>query len=169
MPAATVTASFWDTESSGQSGSAAGTGKTTSEMKSAPTFSAAGWDLAGESTNGSEDYWDLDTGGEINAGYPFLDWENGTDTALPVELAYFTAEQEGGKVILTWRTETETENTAFRIRRNGEMIARIEGAGTTSEPQEYRHTDHYVIPGRSYTYLLADVNYQGKETKHPEA
>ncbi|MFO7840622.1 MAG: LamG-like jellyroll fold domain-containing protein [Fidelibacterota bacterium] len=168
MPGASVTASFWDTESSGQSGSAAGTGKTTSEMKSAATFEAAGWDLAGESANGTEDYWDLDTGGEINAGYPFLDWENGTETALPVELADFGAEARQGKVVVTWRTESETENAAFRIYRDGVMIGELEGAGTTSEPQNYHYTDNYVIPGKTYTYDLADISIANAEYRHTD-
>ncbi|PYI53364.1 S-layer homology domain-containing protein [Paenibacillus flagellatus] len=38
-----VSNSFWDTESSGRSTSAGGTGKTTSEMMSKATYTAAGW------------------------------------------------------------------------------------------------------------------------------
>ena len=50
----TVTGSFWDTDTSGQSTSAGGAGKTTAEMTLAATFTAAGWsavnwDLAGGS------------------------------------------------------------------------------------------------------------------------
>ena len=37
--------SFWDTTTSGQSGSAAGTGKTTAQMKSPSTFTSAGWNF----------------------------------------------------------------------------------------------------------------------------
>ncbi|MDZ7797004.1 MAG: T9SS type A sorting domain-containing protein [Candidatus Marinimicrobia bacterium] len=70
---------------------------------------------------------------------------------------------------MSWVTESETENLAFRIYRDGEMIAELQGAGTTSEPQNYTYIDHYVIPGRTYTYVLADVDLQSKETKHPEA
>ncbi len=39
----TTTNSFWDTETSGQAASDGGTGKTTAEMKTAPTFISAGW------------------------------------------------------------------------------------------------------------------------------
>ncbi len=39
-----ITAGFWDTQTSGQSSSAAGTGKTTTEMKTPATFTADGWD-----------------------------------------------------------------------------------------------------------------------------
>ncbi|MDP6770694.1 MAG: fibronectin type III domain-containing protein, partial [Anaerolineales bacterium] len=75
-----INASFWDTESSGKStgigsGTTTGvTGKTTSEMKTLSTFTDAGWDFIGESTNGSNDYWTID--GTNNDGYPYLSWQD---------------------------------------------------------------------------------------------
>jgi filamentous hemagglutinin family protein len=39
-----ITDSFWDTQTSGQAGSAGGTGRTTLQMKTAATFTGAGWD-----------------------------------------------------------------------------------------------------------------------------
>lgn len=41
----TVTACFWDVNSSGQPTSAGGTGKTTAEMKTLSTFTSAGWNF----------------------------------------------------------------------------------------------------------------------------
>jgi hypothetical protein len=41
----TLTNCFWDKETSSQTTSAGGTGKTTSEMKTRSTFTSAGWDL----------------------------------------------------------------------------------------------------------------------------
>jgi hypothetical protein len=67
----TVTASFWDIETSGQTTSAGGTGKTTAEMQTASTFLEAGWDFVGESENGTEDIWDIFEG----VDYPKLTWE----------------------------------------------------------------------------------------------
>ena len=58
----TTTASFWDIETSGQSNSAGGMGKTTAEMQTASTF--VGW--------GCEPVWTIDEG----ADYPRLAWEN---------------------------------------------------------------------------------------------
>jgi len=58
----TVSNSFWDTETSGQSTSGGGTGKTTVEMKTQLTFTIAGWDF----TN----IWAMNAG--INDGYSFL-------------------------------------------------------------------------------------------------
>jgi hypothetical protein len=53
----TVSNSFWDKETSGMTGSAGGTGKTTVQMKNPDTFLNASWDLVGETTNGSDDIW----------------------------------------------------------------------------------------------------------------
>ncbi|WP_211310101.1 beta strand repeat-containing protein, partial [Aquicella lusitana] len=48
-----VTNSFWDTETSGQSTSFGGTGKTTAEMMSATTFSTPGWSIASTGFTGA--------------------------------------------------------------------------------------------------------------------
>jgi hypothetical protein len=63
--------SFWDTETSGQTTSAGGTPKTTAEMQMASTFTDAGWDFFGETTNGTDDIWFVDEG----VDYPRLWWE----------------------------------------------------------------------------------------------
>jgi hypothetical protein len=70
-----VTASFWDTQTSGQTRSAAGTGKTTAEMEQATTFLEAGWDFGGETANGI--WWIF--GGK---DYPRLGWQYGRALAL---------------------------------------------------------------------------------------
>jgi hypothetical protein len=67
----TVTACFWDIQTSGQAKSAGGTGKTTAEMQTAKTFLDAGWDFVGETKNGTEDIWKIAEG----LGYPRLSWE----------------------------------------------------------------------------------------------
>jgi len=74
-----ATNSFWDTEISGISTSAGGTGKTTAEMQDVATYTSLEtvgleepWDFVGNPFDdiGNEDYWDIDD--EINDGYPFL-------------------------------------------------------------------------------------------------
>jgi hypothetical protein len=67
----TVTACFWDIQTSGQATSAGGAGKTTAEMQTASTFLEAGWDFVGETANGSEDIWKI----AECLGYPRLWWE----------------------------------------------------------------------------------------------
>jgi len=66
-----VTACFWDIETSGQTMSAGGTGKTTAKMQTAKTFLDAGWDFVDETANGTEDIWWILEGQD----YPHLWWE----------------------------------------------------------------------------------------------
>ncbi|MDI6448074.1 GLUG motif-containing protein [Anaerobaca lacustris] len=66
-----VTNCLWDIETSGQTASYGGTGKTTAEMQTARTFLDAGWDFVGETANGGEDIWKIAEG----LGYPRLAWE----------------------------------------------------------------------------------------------
>ncbi|MCH9023413.1 MAG: hypothetical protein IID32_11725, partial [Planctomycetes bacterium] len=68
----TVGDSFWDMDTSGQASSAGGTGKTTAEMQTVATFTDAGWDFVGETTNGIEDIWRMCTDG---VDYPRLTWQ----------------------------------------------------------------------------------------------
>jgi len=69
----TVAKCFWDTQTSGQSKSAGGTGKTTAEMKTGTTFLDVGWDFVGETKNGTEDIWWILEGKD----YPRLSWQYG--------------------------------------------------------------------------------------------
>ena len=71
----TINNSFWNTQTSGQSSSGGGTGKTTTQMKTLSTFINDGWDFAGETVNGSNDYWVKDTLEIKNNGYPYLEWQ----------------------------------------------------------------------------------------------
>jgi len=76
----TVSNSFWDTQTSKQATSAAGTGKTTENMKNVRTYTdntwsvglTTPWDFVGNpyDDNGNEDIWNINPA--INNGYPFL-------------------------------------------------------------------------------------------------
>ena len=68
-----VAASFWDIQTSGQTTSAGGEGKTTVKMQTASTFLEAGWDFIDETANGTEDIWWLLEG----QCYPRLLWQYG--------------------------------------------------------------------------------------------
>jgi hypothetical protein len=70
----TVSDSFWDIQTSGQATSAGGTGKTTAQMKSVPTFSGADWNItavANPSSRNPSYIWNIADG----VTYPFLSWE----------------------------------------------------------------------------------------------
>lgn len=68
-----VISSFWDMQTSGQTTSAVGVGKTTDQMRDIQTYLDAGWDFVGETENGTEDIWWIDEGKD----YPRLWWESG--------------------------------------------------------------------------------------------
>ncbi|HOK67283.1 MAG TPA: hypothetical protein PK054_01675 [Anaerohalosphaeraceae bacterium] len=63
---------FWDIQTSGQTISADGIGKTTAQMKTLSTFTSAGWDFTNETANGTDDIWRMCTDG---VDYPRLNWE----------------------------------------------------------------------------------------------
>ena len=63
--------SFWDIQTSGQTGSGGGTALTTAEMQTANTFLEAGWDFVGETENGPNDVWKIVEG----QTYPLLSWQ----------------------------------------------------------------------------------------------
>jgi len=73
-----VSDSFWDMETSGQTISGGGTGKTTAEMQIAVTFLDAGWDFVDETENGTDDIWWILEGQD----YPRLWWERIKDDSV---------------------------------------------------------------------------------------
>ncbi len=74
MNYATVRNSFWDTETSGQSTSAGGTGKNTTEMQDITTFSVVGWNIIAVGLNETNPAytWNIVN----NVTYPFLSWQS---------------------------------------------------------------------------------------------
>ncbi len=90
--------------------------------------------------------------------------------SLPVELTSFTASGLDQMVKLNWKTESELDNAYYNIYRStardqqGELIARIDGMGTSSTGRAYTYTDNRVTNGTVYYYRLADVSTGGEET-----
>ncbi|PKN72904.1 MAG: hypothetical protein CVU50_05090 [Candidatus Cloacimonetes bacterium HGW-Cloacimonetes-3] len=76
---ATITSSYWDTQTSGIATSFGGTGKTTAEMKTQSTY--IGWDYTRETANGTNDYWTIWS--TDNNGYPELYWKHATELRVP--------------------------------------------------------------------------------------
>ncbi len=68
---------FWDTETSGQATSPAGTGLTTAEMQTLNTYMFSGWDFVDETGNGTNDIWD-----DVTGSYPILAWQAEADGTL---------------------------------------------------------------------------------------
>jgi hypothetical protein len=89
------------------------------------------------------------------------------DFPVPVELTSFTADvNNNGTVTLNWETATELNNLMFEIERADEnnefrTIGYVDGAGTTTEPQQYSYIDATVNTG-TYTYRLKNVDFDGR-------
>jgi hypothetical protein len=96
------------------------------------------------------------------AGSAYIFDKPASQAATPITLASFSAEANAGVVELNWSTESETENSHFLIYRNDEVIASVDGAGTSCETHNYNYTDDQVIPG-THVYAISDVSYAGVE------
>jgi hypothetical protein len=70
--------------------------------------------------------------------------------------------------------ELRVASYEFRVDNGWEEIASyttceaLHGHGSTSEAHDYAYTDAAVVPGATYFYRLADVDYSGKVTLHQE-
>jgi hypothetical protein len=69
--AGSVVHSFWDIENGGPD-NGIGTPLTTEQLQTMSTFTDAGWDFLGETTNGTDDIWRLCVDG---TDYPKLSWQ----------------------------------------------------------------------------------------------
>ncbi|WP_425391465.1 DUF2341 domain-containing protein [Ekhidna sp.] len=84
---------------------------------------------------------------------------------LPVELKSFSATHRGDYVILEWVTTTEINNDYFTIERstsgsNFESIAKVQGAGNSSEIIHYESIDDSPLFGSAY-YRLKQTDFDG--------
>ncbi|RRN76558.1 hypothetical protein EIM50_24070, partial [Pseudoxanthomonas sp. SGD-10] len=150
-----VTSSYWNITTSGQStnyGTGA-VGKTDIEMKQQATF--AGWDF----TN----IWTIDQG----VSQPTLRWLD--LSPLPVSLINFTAQAQANQAKLSWQTAQESNNKEFIIYRSSDginftAIARVNGAGNSSDLKNYYYDDKSPLNGNNY-YKLVQIDLNGKETE----
>jgi hypothetical protein len=82
----TITASFYDQQTSGQSDTGKGTAQTTAQMKSIDTFVNAGWDIRSgwvASAPGGSPLWGIcSQAGGATGGYPFLLAEYSADPCV---------------------------------------------------------------------------------------
>ena len=65
-----ISACFWDIQTSHRVTSDGGKGLTTAQMKMVNTFLNAGWDFIDETVNGAEDIWWMP-----GSDYPMLWWQ----------------------------------------------------------------------------------------------
>ena len=126
------------------------------------------WTLGALGQGGSLQLNANDFFGAVATDETYYDDYQVLDLIIPVELTSFTASVNEGNVVLNWSTATETNNHLFEIERKAETseyitIGYVEGAGTTTEPQNYGYTDNKVETG-TYTYRLKQVDFDGTFT-----
>jgi len=91
---------------------------------------------------------------------------------LPVELVSFDALADAEDIILRWKTASETNNAGFEVQMaiadtTFEVLAYIEGAGTTEVPQNYSYRVPRAGTG-SLIFRLKQIDYDGAFEYSPE-
>ncbi|MCG9127779.1 cadherin domain-containing protein [Candidatus Poribacteria bacterium] len=88
---------------------------------------------------------------------------------LPVTLSHFKAEKKYNTSIITWTTESEINNAGFNILRSETLEGEykivnptlIQGAGTTSQRNQYTWTDTTLQENKTYCYRIVEVSFEG--------
>ena len=96
-----------------------------------------------------------------------------SDNPLPVQLSVFTATDTMDGVLISWRTEAESDNIGFNLYRSDTEDGTytkintklIQGAGTDANPNGYLFTDKDVVFGQTYFYYLEDIDIAGAKSK----
>ena len=107
-------------------------------------------------------------GGAGTSGSGIID--GATGGPLPIELDYFNAVKLHSAVALEWRTFSEINNDFFTVERSQDGykwtdIIRINGNGTSVEPNTYNGFDYQPLLGTSY-YRLKQTDFDGNFTYH---
>ena len=155
---ATCTACFWDNQISGIVTSVQGSGKTTAEMKTSTTFTGAAWDFAGETSNGSNNYWNIN--GSSNNGYPVLEYFY----TLPVRSLELKAQTVSNTVQLSWLVSNELNVKEYNIQysTNGTDFRSVGAiASKGSGENTYSFTDNQLVNGVVW-YRISESDYNGR-------
>lgn len=89
-------------------------------------------------------------------------------TALPVEMGKFGAKVFSNNVNLSWVTYSEINNEAFVIEHSADGVsfvglAKVEGAGTSSDIVEYNYAHTNILTATNY-YRLKQVDFDGSSS-----
>ncbi|HYG53230.1 MAG TPA: T9SS type A sorting domain-containing protein [Flavobacteriales bacterium] len=87
---------------------------------------------------------------------------------LSIELLSYEVKKGTGKTFIDWSTTSETNNHYFTVEKsidgtNFEILATVEGAGTSNRVNTYSVVDLYPAAGVNY-YRLGQTNYDGFST-----
>lgn len=180
VAAGTFTGNYFDMMTSQQNTDAmnTATGKMTPEMTSMALLADynqniylnAGWDFAGENTNGTNEYWNI--GNSRNDGYPYLVFEFPNDSqTLPVTLSSFLATYINNSMVkLEWVSESESNLFGYHIYRNElnqlassqRISLQIIPAQNSNTAQNYEYTDQETESDHLYYYWLQSIENNGE-------
>ena len=154
FPLTNSTASYWDTQTSGQATSDGGTGKTTAEMKDIGTFSA--WDIEPQATHTTEIWHILDGGAYPRLFYqPYLGYISKslayaikTDIAITKNLVYNIVDEgiiTKGLVyeVIVITTEIIQKDVAYTIITDSSIQKELEYQVVTST-QIQKDLDYFI-------------------------
>ena|GEM_PF-1015450 len=123
---ANVSHCLWDMEASGQATSGGGTGKNTAQMHVSQTFLDAGWDILGETANGTKNIWGISEGKD----YPRFVWQLWASSPDPGDGAIDVIQTP----TLSWRVEARASQHDIYFADNEQVVA----DATPSTPGVYR-------------------------------
>jgi hypothetical protein len=89
-----------------------------------------------------------------------------TAAVLPVSLTNFTVVQDKSRVLISWKTVTEQDNSHFDIERSIDgftfsRIATVQGSGTSAVPHTYTANDNFPNNGMNY-YRIKQYDNDGR-------
>ncbi|MBK7853237.1 MAG: T9SS type A sorting domain-containing protein [Bacteroidetes bacterium] len=95
-------------------------------------------------------------------------WYTKITSPLPIELLSFTGKNTWKGNVLDWKTASEINNSYFTLERSYdtksfEEIAKIDGAGNSSETHDYTYLDRTAKTGLVY-YRLKQTDFDGTFT-----
>ena len=100
----------------------------------------------------------------------FSSWTISTqiNSPLPIQLINFTATRQDASVLLAWTTASELNNDYFTLEKsldgsNFSFLAKVKGAGNSTRPIHYKHSDNDLTEGVIY-YRLKQTDYDGRFT-----
>ena len=167
----TVTAGYWDTETSGLESSAAGRGLTTAELQRPTAYGGpyAGWNVDVDGDGALDGPWHLGTAAQYPAlaldvdGDGRASWQElGRQLRAGPELTAASAENPAAEnlaeVALTWTAVdtgawTPMPAVAYTVTREAGATVETVATGVRSA----RYVDAAVQPGGAYTYQVAAV------------
>ncbi len=136
--------------------------KSVGSISAAATYETAGTAPVAYNTTTPVSGWAYtSTFGTGFSGFALGDGPGGLD----VQLVYFDGKATPSGSLLEWQTSSETNSDFFTLEKSVdgefEFLAKIQGAGTTSEKQSYEYLDPNPQIGENY-YRLSQTDFDGR-------